>query len=65
MFGGKKIKLNKKLFNRAKGYAARAGYSSVEEFITHLIEREISDSDLPNESEEELKKRLKGLGYIS
>ena len=64
MFSGK-IKLDKKLLEQAKTYAAQAGYSSVEEFITHLIEREVSKLDKDNESEEEVKKRLEGLGYIS
>ena len=41
-----------------------AGYSSVEEFITHALEKEIKHLDEAG-SEEEIKKRLKGLGYIS
>lgn len=65
MFGSSKVKLNKGLLERAKTYANQAGYASLEEFITHIIEREISKSDLSDESEEEIKKRLEGLGYIS
>lgn len=64
MFGGNKIKLDKDLLNRVKKFADIAGYSSVEEFITHALEKElakIGDSD----DEEEIRKRLKGLGYIS
>lgn len=64
MFGNK-LKLDKGLLERAKAHAAQAGYASVEEFISHLIEREISNSDSDNESEEDVKKRLEGLGYIS
>ncbi len=59
-----KIKIYKKLLKKAKEYAAKAGYTSVEEFISHIIEKEISKSE-ESESEEEVKKRLKGLGYIS
>lgn len=62
---GNKIKLDKALLQRARAHAEQAGYASVEEFISHLIEREISNSDSDNESEEEIKKRLEGLGYIS
>jgi hypothetical protein len=36
----------------------------VEEFITHALEKEIAQLD-EAESEQEIKKKLKGLGYIS
>lgn len=62
--GKAKIKLDKQLFDKIKKYAALAGYSSPEEFITHCLEREVAKLD-EAESEEEIKKKLKGLGYIS
>jgi metal-responsive CopG/Arc/MetJ family transcriptional regulator len=58
------VKLDKDLLRRVKRYADYAGYSSVEEFVTHALEKELAvleDAD----SEEEIRKRLKGLGYIS
>jgi metal-responsive CopG/Arc/MetJ family transcriptional regulator len=64
MFGSAKVKLDKALVARVKRYADIAGYSSVEEFITHALEKEIKQLD-EADSEEEIKKRLKGLGYIS
>jgi metal-responsive CopG/Arc/MetJ family transcriptional regulator len=64
MFGGGRIKLDKDLLARVKKYADIAGYSSVEEFITHALEKELSKLEDAG-SEEEIKKRLKGLGYIS
>jgi metal-responsive CopG/Arc/MetJ family transcriptional regulator len=64
MFGSSKIKLDKALVARVKRYADIAGYSSVEEFITHALEKEMKQLD-DADSEEEIKKRLKGLGYIS
>ena len=64
MFGSGNVKLDKALVARVKRYADMAGYSSVEEFITHTLEKEIKHLD-EAESEEEIKKRLKGLGYIS
>jgi hypothetical protein len=64
MFGANRIKLDKALLMRVKRYADIAGYSSVEEFITHALEKEMKQLD-DAESEEEIKKRLKGLGYIS
>ena len=45
-------------------YASLAGYSSVDEFINHALEKEITKLE-GADSEEEIKKRLKGLGYIS
>jgi hypothetical protein len=64
MFGGGKIKLDKDLLSRVKKYSDIAGYSSVEEFITHALEKELAKLEDAG-SEEEIKKRLKGLGYIS
>ena len=63
MFGSS-VKLDKDLLRRVKRYADIAGYSSVEEFITHALEKELSQLE-DADSEEEIKKRLQGLGYIS
>ncbi len=63
MFGAK-VKLDKDLFNKAKKLAEIAGYSSTEEFITHLIERELSRLEQTGDSEEVVKRRLQGLGYL-
>jgi metal-responsive CopG/Arc/MetJ family transcriptional regulator len=63
MFGNR-VKLDKALLAKIKRYADLAGYSSVEEFITHALEKEIAQLE-QSESEQELKKKLKGLGYIS
>ena len=59
-----KIKIDKELLKKAREHAAKAGYTSVEEFVSYIIEKEIAKSE-ESESEEEVKKRLKGLGYIS
>jgi hypothetical protein len=64
MFGKTKISLEKALVDRAKRYAVLAGYSSVDEFITHALEKELAKLDDAG-SEEEIKKKLRGLGYIS
>ena len=63
MFGSK-IKIDKALLDKASRYAKVAGYSTVEEFVSHIVEKEISRFE-GADSEEEIKKRLKGLGYIS
>ena len=65
MFGGfTKVKLEKELVDKVKKYSDIAGYSSPEEFITHALEKELALLEDAG-SEEEIKKRLKGLGYIS
>jgi metal-responsive CopG/Arc/MetJ family transcriptional regulator len=64
MFGTTKVKLEKTLVDRVKRFARLAGYSSPEEFITHALEKELAKLE-DADSEEEIKKRLKGLGYIS
>ena len=58
-----KIKIDKALFEKIKVRAEEVGYSSVEEFVSHLVEKEIAKME-ESESEEQLKKRLQGLGYI-
>lgn len=65
MFGGSKIKLDKDLLEKVKKYAAIAGYSSPEEFVQHVLEKEISKFEQGGDSEEEIRKRMQGLGYIS
>lgn len=64
MFGTTKVKLDADLVAKIKRYADLAGYSSAEEFITHALEKEIAKLADAG-SEEEIKKRLQGLGYIS
>jgi hypothetical protein len=63
--GDKKIKLEKDLFERAQKYADTAGYSSVDEFITHILEKELAKIEEGDTSVEEVEKRLRGLGYIA
>jgi hypothetical protein len=64
MFGSNRIKLDKALVVKLRRYAALAGYSSLEEFVTHALEKEIAKLE-DADSDEEIKKRLRGLGYIS
>ncbi len=64
MFETTKIKLDKSVVARVKKYADIVGYSSPEEFIIHALEKELAKLEDAG-SEEEIKKRLRGLGYIS
>lgn len=63
MFGSK-VKLDKNLIKRVEKFSRIAGYSSPAEFITHAVEKELALLE-DAESEEEIRKRLQGLGYIS
>lgn len=65
MFGGSKIKIDKDLLAKVNKYSGIAGYSSPEEFVHHVLEREISKFEKDGDSEEEIRKRMQGLGYIS
>jgi metal-responsive CopG/Arc/MetJ family transcriptional regulator len=59
----KSIKLNPDLWRRVAEHAKKAGYSSPEEFIEHLIEKELARTE-ETEAHEEVERRLKGLGYL-
>ena len=57
------VKLDKALCDRAREIAEKGGYSSMEEFIQHVLERELAKFD-ESSSREEIEKKLKGLGYL-
>ena len=58
-----RIKIESGLFDRLKKAAGLAGYSSVDEFITHMIEKELAEIEAV-EDDENVAERLRGLGYI-
>jgi hypothetical protein len=57
------LKLNPSLCDRARVAAARIGYSSVEEFIEHAIEKELAQHEEPD-AKDDVARKLKGLGYL-
>lgn len=57
------VKLKKKTWQRVKQCSEAAGYSSPEEFVEHVLERELAKLE-DAESDEEIVKKLKGLGYL-
>jgi len=61
--GTAKVKLDGDLVEKARKYAEATGYSSVEEFVTHCIEKELARLEQPD-SPDEIRKKLQGLGYI-
>lgn len=65
MFGSKnKIKIDPALFERIREISDAAGYASAEEFIHHVLEREIAQFG-DAKSDADITEKLKGLGYIS
>ena len=60
---GPSIKLDKEIYDRVKRCADAAGYSSPKEFIQHIVERELEKLE-GAQSDEEIVKKLQGLGYI-
>jgi hypothetical protein len=65
---GHKIRIDDDLHEKLQKCAEAAGYSSAEEFAVHVLEKEtgriLGPDDAASISEEELRKRLEGLGYI-
>jgi len=58
-----KIKIDSALFARAKNVIEVAGYSSLEEFITHIVEQAVAKYEQTN-ADEKTAEQLRGLGYI-
>jgi len=58
-----KIKIDSHLYDRVKKVADLAGYASPDEFIVHVLEKELSVIEAA-ESDEQVTERLRGLGYL-
>jgi mannitol/fructose-specific phosphotransferase system IIA component (Ntr-type) len=57
------LKVKKELMQRIARYAEAAGYSSAQEFVEHVLERELATLE-DSQSDQEILNKLKGLGYI-
>jgi hypothetical protein len=60
---GPSVKVSKELWERIQARAAAAGYSSPEEFVQHILEREVARLE-EAQSDEDIARKLKGLGYL-
>jgi hypothetical protein len=58
-----KINIEAPLYDRAKRAADAAGYSSVEEFVSHCVDDELKRLKV-DEAEDQVANQLRGLGYI-
>ncbi|MEW6753127.1 MAG: ribbon-helix-helix protein, CopG family [Candidatus Latescibacterota bacterium] len=61
---GKRIEVDRDLYERLRRCAASAGYSSVAELVRHALEQEVERLE-KDENREEIDRRLRGLGYLS
>jgi hypothetical protein len=58
------VKIDKDLHVRLTKVADVAGYATVDEFVAHVLEKEMLHFD-DSKSDDEIRAKLKGLGYIS
>jgi hypothetical protein len=63
MFGNNNIKLSPELLDRIKRVSEAGGYSSPQEFVEHVLDRELKKLE-EAESDAEIVKKLQGLGYL-
>ena len=66
MLGSKnvRVKVERDLFDRLRKVADVAGYATTEEFVTHVLEKEMLHFEDAG-SDDDIRDKLKGLGYIS
>ncbi len=65
MFGSSaKVKIERDLMDRIRKVADVAGYATPEEFIVHVLEKEMLHFEDAG-SDDDIRDKLKGLGYIS
>ncbi len=58
-----KITIDSPVYDRLKKISDQAGYASPDEFIVHVLEKELSILEAAG-SDEDVTERLKGLGYL-
>jgi hypothetical protein len=65
----KAVQISADLYGRIEERLANAGFSSVDEYVTFVLEEVLRDDEedtvaFSKEEEEEVKKRLRALGYL-
>ena len=58
----RRITLDSELMERVAAHVEKVGYSSVEEFVYHCIEKELEARQAADE--DMVTERLRGLGYV-
>ena len=54
---GTKVKLEKELYQRVKEFSNKAGYSSIEQFVSHVLEEAVGSLEQAD-NEDVVKQRL-------
>lgn len=67
--GKKAVMLSAELYNKIEGRVEDTGFGSVDEYVVFVLEEVLQEEGLEEsafsaEEEEEVKKRLKALGYM-
>jgi hypothetical protein len=60
---GSSVKINSDLWAKVKKCSEVGGYSSPQEFVEHVLEKELARVE-EAQSDEEIARKLKGLGYL-
>ena len=65
----KSVEIPADLYGRVEERLSNAGFSTVDEYVTFVLEEVLRDDDedavaFTKEEEEEVKKRLRALGYL-
>ena len=63
MFGRRKLTLDAGLWERIERCARVAGYATPEEFVLHVLEKELAPLESAS-TDADLRAKLRGLGYI-
>lgn len=63
MFSSNKIKLEPTLYKTAAQHAKQLGYPSLDDFVSHLLARELKPPP-PNNTRDSVLQKMKGLGYL-
>ncbi|MFH1570867.1 MAG: hypothetical protein ABIL09_22935 [Gemmatimonadota bacterium] len=60
-----RIAVAPELMERIRAHVRQVGYASVEEFVTHCVEKELRAVEVRSAADERaLTERLRGLGYL-
>ena len=59
----KKIRIDKELYERLQEKADESGYSSIEEFVAHVLQQAAGQQE-DQIDKDEVDRQLRGLGYI-
>ena len=59
-----KVKIDRDLYDKLRKVADVAGYATADEFVVHILEKEMLHFE-EGGSDDDIRNKLKGLGYIS